>query len=130
MTDVKVNGESGVAQISAAYSPTDFGGTITPVYIKNPGMGYSSTPIVALLGGGAAPSSPTASATTAKGVTALYITDPGKGYAGDPSQFKIKIAGGGGTGAEAVLDGRYTFVDLNSGLTPIALTARGCLCTA
>jgi hypothetical protein len=125
VTDVKVDGVSGVAQISAAYSPTDFGGTITPVYIKNPGMGYSSTPIVALLGGGVAPSSPTASATTAKGVTALYITDPGKGYAGDPSQFKIKIAGGGGTGAEAVLDGRYTFVDLNSGLTPIALTARG-----
>ena len=125
VTDVLVNGVSGIARLATSYSLTDFGGTITPIYIKNPGMGYTSTPSVALLGGGINPSSPTASATTAQGVTALYITDPGQGYSGDPSQFKIKISGGGGTGAEAVLDGRYTFVDLNKGLTPIAITSRG-----
>lgn len=66
--------------------------------VTNGGTGYTSRPLVTVVGGGGTGAAVIAQmAGTA--VESLFITNPGSGYTGTPS---VQIGGGGGTGAAGV----------------------------
>ena len=75
-------------------------GSVTAINVTNGGSGYTTQPIVSIVGGGAT-SGNQAFATaqiTDGSVTGVNITNGGAGYTSVPS---ISISGGGGTGATA-----------------------------
>ena len=87
-------------------------GSVTSINVTNGGSGYTTQPIVSIVGGGAA-SGTQAFATaqiTEGSVTGITIVNGGSGYTSVPS---ITITGGGGTGATAVAVCRGPVSDIN-----------------
>ncbi|MFZ9301806.1 MAG: hypothetical protein ACO239_00460 [Sediminibacterium sp.] len=82
--------------------PSSFTG-IEAVTITNPGLNYTTTPLIEIIGDGEGAS---ASAVIVNGkLESIKITNPGVGY----TTASIRILGGGGqfAAASAVLEGRY-----------------------
>ena len=82
--------------------PSSFSG-VESITVSNPGVNYTSTPIVTIIGDG---TGATASATIVNGkISEITVLTPGIGY----TTAAIRITGGGGELGEglAVLQGRY-----------------------
>ena len=82
--------------------PSSYTG-LESVTVSNPGINYTSTPTVTIVGDGAGA---TASATIVNGkISAITVLTPGIGY----TTAAVQITGGGGELGEglAVLQGRY-----------------------
>ena len=72
---------------------------VTAINITNGGSGYTSTPTVALSGGGFSSAATVGDVTVVGGViTSIKVATPGSGYTTTPT---VIITGGGGTGAAA-----------------------------
>ena len=76
-------------------------GSVTSINVTNGGSGYTTQPIVSIVGGGATSGNQAfATAQITEGtVTGITIVNGGAGYTSVPT---ISISGGGGTGATAV----------------------------
>ncbi len=72
---------------------------VTDFTITNGGTGYTSTPTIAITGGGATTDATAYPILTAGVVTSIVITDGGQGY--DGSTVTVAFSGGGGSGAAA-----------------------------
>jgi hypothetical protein len=82
--------------------PSSFSG-VESITVSNPGVNYTSTPIVTIIGDG---TGATASATIVNGkISSITVLTPGVGY----TTAAVQITGGGGLLGEglAVLQGRY-----------------------
>ena len=80
---------------SGAQASVTVNGSVSEITVTAGGSGYTSSPLVSIVGGGGAGASATAIIT--KGVVSrILINDGGTGYTSQPS---ITIVGGGGTGA-------------------------------
>ena len=89
-----------------AAATTTIDGRVISINVTNGGSGYTTEPIIAIVGGGASATN-AASATcniTNGAVTSINVTNSGSGYTSVPT---ISITGGGGSGAagEAVVRG-------------------------
>ena len=86
---------------TSAEALVDIDGRVISINVTNGGSGYTSEPIVAIIGGGATPTnSAAATATITNGVvTNINVTFSGSGYTSVPT---ISITGGGGSGATAI----------------------------
>ena len=73
-------------------------GKVTGIIVANIGTGFTSTPAVALTGGGGTGATATALLDGAGHVGGFTITNPGSGYTSAPA---VGITGGGGSGATA-----------------------------
>ena len=96
-------------------------GSLGPIYVTNPGSGYTSPPTVTFSGGTHDVNGETATANaslTGNTVSALTMTNPGTGYTVAPT---VNLTGGGGTGATAVV-GIVTFA---TGTVTISVTNPG-----
>ena len=72
-------------------------GSVTEIEVLNEGSGYTSSPLVSIVGGGGEGASATAVVTKGK-VTQILVNSGGTGFTSRPD---ITIVGGGGTGATA-----------------------------
>jgi len=70
---------------------------VTALTITNGGTGYTSTPIIAITGGGGVGATAVATVLNGK-VNTIQMTNPGSGYTSKPT---VTFTGGGGTGATA-----------------------------
>jgi hypothetical protein len=91
---LRYEGQSAEALVSVV-------GKVIAINVLNGGTGYTSEPIVSIVGGGAPSSSQaTANAIITNGtVTSIEVLSTGAGYTSLPS---VSISGGGGTGATAL----------------------------
>ncbi len=108
-TDVYPTHTSGIVQLSQvrweyqgdpAAATVSIDGRVISINVTNGGSGYTSEPIIAIIGGGAA-ATKAASATcniTNGSVTSITVTSSGSGYTSVPT---VSITGGGGSGAAA-----------------------------
>lgn len=90
-------------------------GGVKDIEVISGGSGYTSAPLVSIVGGGGQGAA--ATAIISKGeVTRILVTSSGTGYTSRPS---ISLSGGGGTGAtaEAVVRGPINKIELISGGT-------------
>ena len=82
-----------------ALNITTINSAVTAINITNGGSGYTSTPTVALSGGGFSSAATVGQVTIVGGViTSIKVATPGSGYTTTPT---VIITGGGGTGAAA-----------------------------
>ena len=84
-------------------------GSVTSIEVESGGSGYTSSPLVSIVGGGGSGASATAIIT--KGVVSnILITDGGTGYTSQPT---ITVVGGEGTGATATASVRGPIKEVN-----------------
>jgi hypothetical protein len=100
---------------SSATGAVEVDGRVIEINVTNGGSGYTSEPIVAIIGGGASPTNAASAAAqiTNGVVTNITITSAGSGYTSVPT---ISITGGGGSGATglAVVRGSIKEVHITS----------------
>lgn len=88
---------TGTGQTALNISTVNSG--VTSIQVNNGGSGYTSTPTVALSGGGFSSAATVGSVTVVDGVvTEIKVATNGSGYTTTPA---VIITGGGGTGASA-----------------------------
>lgn len=89
---------TGAGQAALSVARTE--NTVTSIQITNGGSGYTTTPTVALSGGGFTSAATVGAVTVVGGViTSIRVATPGSGYTEPPT---VIITGGGGTGAAAI----------------------------
>ena len=98
---------------SGATADVTVNGSVSEITVTNGGSGFTSSPLVSIVGGGGSGAAATAIIT--KGVVSrILINSGGTGYTSQPS---ITIVGGGGTGATgtASVRGPIKSVDITNG---------------
>lgn len=92
-------GQTTTGSGQTALSITNIQSAVTSIQITNGGSGYTSTPTVALSGGGFTSAATVGAVTIVGGIiTSIKVATPGNGYVTTPT---VIITGGGGTGAAA-----------------------------
>ena len=114
--------------IRAAFTAIPRTGPLQHIIITNPGSGYTSTPTVAITGGGGSGATATA-VIEGEQIKAITVTTAGAGYTSHPT---VGITGGSGSGATAIAvrgqpttvyfpPGRYRFSNSNIYLDDMSL---------